>query len=163
MYDGNGNGNRSSTSSYTGSSYTGPSAPPAYTSIGGVRIKPVFIWGAIAAVIILAIYLVVRFLNAGLVMHFGLVAGALLLIANLRELIGQSYSQRGSTALLNCLIGGALIFAWLSQIIGALLWIPAILLIGIAVPLALGRASVYSAYVNTARSTIGSVRRMVGR
>jgi hypothetical protein len=86
-----------------------------------------------------------------------------LLLANIRELIGMSYAQRGSTALLNSLIGGALLFAWLSQLAGALFWIPAVLLLVVAAPLVLGRVSVYSTYVQTARTAVTNVRRAVGR
>ncbi|MCG8349053.1 MAG: hypothetical protein MI924_14880 [Chloroflexales bacterium] len=158
MYDGNGSGNGNGGYN-SGSGYNGSR----YVNIGGFRIKPMYMYVAIGVVILLAIYFVMRFLNTGLVMHFGLVAGVLLLLANLRELIGMSYAQRGSTALLNSLIGGALFFAWLSQLAGALFWIPAVLLMVVAVPLVLGRVSVYSTYVQTARSAVSNMRRAVGR
>ncbi|NOK60781.1 MAG: hypothetical protein GFH27_549289n236 [Chloroflexi bacterium AL-W] len=144
MYGGNGNGN----------SYTNP---------GGFRIKPMYVYIGIAVVAIIALYFITQFLNTSLVMHFGVVAGALLLLANLRELLGQSFSQRSSTALLNCLIGGALVCAWLSQIAGVLFWVPALILLGIAVPLSIGRASVYSTYVQTARGAVSNMRRAVNR
>lgn len=130
-----------------------------YTRIGGVPIKPVYLYIVGALVLVAAIYFVMRFLNTSLVMHFSAFAGVLLLIANLRELLGNSYGQRGSTALLNVLVGGGLIFAWLTQFLGALLWIPALILIGVATPLIFGRAGVYTAYLDTARSLAGNVRR----
>ncbi len=150
----NGNGG------YNGGNYNGGSN---YTSVGGFRIKPLYLYIGIAAIVALAIFFVMRFLNTSLVMHFGLFAGVLLLLANVRELIGMSYTQRGSTALLNCLIGGALLCAWLSQIVGVLFWIPAIALIGVAAPLTFGRASVYTTYVQVARTAVDGVRRTVGR
>ena len=146
MYNGTGNG------SYPG----GPS------NIGGFRIKPMYLYVVMGLVILAAIYLVMRFINTNIIMHFGLFAGVLLLIANVRELFG-SPATGGSLPLLNTLIGGALIFAWISQIVNILFWIPAILLIGVATPLTLGRASVYSIYIQTAKSAVNSVRRVSGR
>ncbi|NTW03728.1 MAG: hypothetical protein HGA19_21050 [Oscillochloris sp.] len=143
MYNGNGNGG--------------------YTSVGGFRIKPVYLYVAGIIAVVVAIYLVMRFLNTSLALHFGAFAGVLLIIANLRELIGMSYTQRGSTALLNLLVGGGLIFAWLAQFFGALLWIPAILLVGIATPLIFGRATVYKAYISTAQGAVDGLRRTIVR
>lgn len=134
-----------------------------YTRIGGVPIKPVYLYIALAVVVLVAIFLVLRFLNTGLVMHFGAYAGLLLLVANLRELIGSSYGQKGSTALLNVMVGGALICAWLSQLLGALFWVPAVLLIAVATPLMFGRGKVYAAYLDTAKTVAGSVRRTIVR
>jgi hypothetical protein len=134
-----------------------------YTRIGGIPIKPMYLYIAIALVVVVAIFFVLRFLNTSLVIHFGAYAGLLLLIANLRELIGNSYGQKGSTALLNVMVGGALIFAWLSQLISSLLWIPALILAAIATPLIFGRGRVYTAYLDTAKSIAGSVRRSVIR
>ncbi len=71
--------------------------------------------------------------------------------------------QKGSTALLNVLIGAALICAWLSQIVTSLLWIPALILMAIATPLIFGRARVYTAYLDTAKTIAGSVRRTMVR
>lgn len=155
MYDGNGNGNNYS----GGGNYNGGS----YANVGGFRIKPVYLYIGLGVIILLAIYMVMRFFNTHIIIHFGMVAGALLLLANVRELIGMAHAQRGSTALLNCLIAGALICAWLSQIVNVLFWIPAIALIGVAAPLVFGRSSVYTSYVQTARSAVSGVRRAVGR
>jgi hypothetical protein len=149
MYTGNGNGDYNSNGGYT--------------SIGGIRIRPIYLYAAVALVVVLVAYVVVRLFNPSAVMHFGMVAGFLLLLANLRELLGSSFAQRNSTALLNCLIGGALIFAWLSQLVSLLLWIPAIALLGVAVPLTFGRASVYTTYVSAARSAVSNARRAVGK
>ncbi len=133
------------------------------TRIGGFAIKPLYLYIAGAIAVVVAILFVLRFLNTGLVMHFGAYAGLLLLIANVRELVGSSYGQKGSTAMLNVMVGGALLFAWLSQLAGALFWIPALILIAIATPLIFGRARVYTAYIDTAKSIAGSVRRTIVR
>lgn len=147
MYNGNGDRN------YTGSN----------VNIGGFRIRPLYVYIGIAAILLIALALLIRMLDTSLVMHFGLVAGGLLLLANVRELLGHAYAQHNSTALLNSLIGGALICAWLSQILSGLLWIPALLLIGVAIPLVLGRSSVYLTYMQMARNAVNGVRRAVGR
>lgn len=149
MYNGNG-----------GNQYNGGRN---YTSIGGFRIKPIYLYLGAAVMLLIAVYFLMQVLTTSLVIHFGLFAGVLLLLANVRELLGQAHVHHNSTALLNCLVGGALLFAWMSQVFSTLLWIPAILLLGVAVPLVLGRASVYTTYVQTARNAFNGVRRTVGR
>lgn len=134
-----------------------------YTRVGGWRIKPAYLYIAGLILVLLAIYFVMRFLNTSLVMHFGAYAGVLLLIANLRELLGSSYGERGSTALLNVLVGGGLICAWLAQFLGPLLWLPAVVLVAIATPLIFGRASVYRGYIGMARGAADTVRRTLVR
>lgn len=142
MYSGNGSGNGRR-----------------YTYIGGVPVRPVVLYIAAAVVLLIAIYFVMRFLSTSLVMHFGAYAGLLLIVGNLRELFGNSYGQRSGTALLNVLVGGGLIFAWLSQFLGVLFWIPALLLVGVATPLVIGRAGVYQTYLDAAKSLAANVRR----
>jgi len=149
MYNGNGNSN----GNYSGNG--------GYTNVGGFRIKPVYLYIVGIIVVVAAIYFVMRFLNTSLALHFGAFSGALLLIANLRELIGMSYTQRGSTALLNMLVGGGLIFAWLASFFGPLLWIPAVIMVGIATPLIFGRANVYRAYITTAQGAFDGIRRTI--
>jgi hypothetical protein len=134
-----------------------------YTQVGGWRIKPLYLYIAAAIAVLVAVFFVLRFLNTSLVMHFGAYAGLLLLVANVRELVGSTYGERGSTALLNVMVGGALISAWLAQFFGALLWIPAVVLIVIATPLIFGRASVYRGYISAARGAADTVRRTLVR
>lgn len=148
---------------YNGSSYSNGGSRYTSRPQGGIYIKPLYLYIGVAVLLIVAMLLLVRVLNAGLVMHFGLLAGALLLIANLRELIGHSYERHNNTALLNCLIGGGLVCAWLSQVIGALMWFPAVALLVAAVPLTIGRASVYSSYIRMGRRAAVGVRDAAGR
>lgn len=145
MYGNNGNGSRQS-----------------YVLIGGYPVKPVYL--VIFGVIVfgLVIYLLLRFFNIGLTMHFSAFAGVLLLIANLRELLGTGYTQRGSTALLNVLVGAGLICAWLAQFF-VLFWLPALLAVGVATPLVLNRSGVYTMYLTTAQQAIDRVRRTLVR
>jgi len=149
MYNGNGNGG------YNGNGSS--------TNVGGFRIKPIYLYVAGIIAVVVAIYFLLRFLDTSLIMHFGAFSGALLIIANLRELIGMSYTQRGSTALLNMLVGGGLICAWLTSFFGSLLWIPAIIMVGIATPLIFGRATVYKAYISTAQGAVDGIRRTIVR
>lgn len=145
MYGNNGNGSRQS-----------------YVIIGGYPIKSIYviIFGLI--VLGLLIYLLLRFFNIGLTMHFSAFAGVLLLIANLRELLGTGYTQRGSTALLNTLVGGGLICAWLAQFF-VFFWLPALLAVGVATPLVLNRSGVYATYLTTAQQAVERVRRTLVR
>jgi hypothetical protein len=155
MYNGNGN--------YSGGGGSGGGGGGGYTNIGGFRIKPIYLYVAGIIAVVAAIFFVLRFLDTSLALHFGAFAGVLLLIANLRELIGMSYAQRGSTALLNMLVGGGLIFAWLASFFGPLLWIPAVIMVGIATPLIFGRATVYKAYISTAQGAVEGIRRTIIR
>ncbi len=157
MYNGGGSYGNGGNEYKNGGSYS------TRMNIGGFQIKPIYVYIGAALLFLLVLYLVVRVLNAGLVMHFSLAAGVLLLLANMRELMGQSYGRHNNTALLNNMIGGALLFAWLSQIIGALMWVPAIGLLGFATPLAVGRASVYSTYMQMGRRAFGGLRQAAGR
>lgn len=154
MYTGNGNGGYRP-------SYTPPSG--GYVSLFGLRVKSIYLYIGVAAIALLGVYMLLRFLNTSLVMHVSAYAGVLLLIANLRELLGSAYAQRNSTALLNCLIGGALIFAWLTQLLSTLLWIPAVALLLIATPLAFSRGAVYAGYISAARAAVGNARKLVVR
>lgn len=156
MYNGNDGNKQTSNRSYTGRSYTAGSN---YITIGGFRIKPIYFYIGIAAIFILVLAFLIRVLDTSLSMHFSMIAGALLLLANLRELIGHTYTQHSSTALLNCLIGGSLIFAWL----GGLFWLPAVVLLAVALPLVIGRSTVYVTYVQVARNLVGGLFRTMGR
>jgi hypothetical protein len=159
MYDNGYNGNG-------GNRYRSRGSAPSSVNFRGFEIKPLYMYIAGGILLLLVIYLMVQFWQTSLVMHFSAAAGVLLLLANVRELIGKSYGQHYSTAMLNTMIGGALIFAWLTQLLGVLgwiLWLPALALLVVAAPLAVGRASVYRAYLQTARGAAENVRRAVGR
>lgn len=163
------NGNPRPTRDYDAyqSASTGQRAPSRMVKVGGMYIKPLYLGIAAVVAILLVAFIVFQMLNAALVMHFSLAAGVLLLLANVRELMGQSYNRHNNTALLNIMIGASLLAAWASQIFGAFLWLPAVLLLLLATPLALGRAQVYTQYVNTGRVMLGraidGVRRSQGR
>ncbi|WP_322510811.1 hypothetical protein [Chloroflexus sp.] len=145
MYGNNGNGSRQS-----------------YVIIGGYPVKSIYVIIFGLLVFGLVVYFLLRFFNIGLTMHFSAFAGVLLLIANLRELMGMGYTQRGSTALLNTLVGAGLICAWLAQFF-VFFWLPALLAVGVATPLVLNRSGVYAAYLTTAQQAVERVRRTLVR
>lgn len=162
------NGNPRPTRDYSSYKPAGsaPRAPSRMVKVGGLYIKPLYLGIAAVLAVLLIAFIVFQMLNAALVMHFSLAAGVLLLLANMRELIGQSYNRQKNTALLNVMIGASLLAAWASQIFGAFLWLPAVLLLLAATPLTLGRAQVYTQYVKTGRVMLGraidGVRRSQG-
>jgi hypothetical protein len=130
--------------------------------IGKYRIKTNYLYvgaGVLGLILLLALSSVIMGALAGsLVMHFGVVAGVILLLANVREMIGKAHAQRNGTALLNTLVGGSLVAAWIAQAL-PLFWLPAVLMLAVAAPLAVGRSGVYLTYVQTARNVSDRVRR----
>ncbi len=128
-------------------------------SKSGLRVGKFFIkqeyliLGSGLLIFLFVLHAVTKIVNTSLLIHFGCFAGALLLLANLREVLGNSFSPRQNTALLNSLVGGALVGAWLSQVIGLLFWIPAVILLGIATPLAFGSAPAYKVYLQQAQKS----------
>jgi hypothetical protein len=146
----NGNGNKYS----NGSSGRFSAIPPLYLYIG------------IGLVVLLGIWVISSLFQAGIEGYFTLIAGVLLVLGNLRDLLANPYAQRSNIALLNTLIGGGLIFYFLGRggfpPLGGLWYAPAVLMLLIAAPLMIGRASVYSVYLGTARNVVGGIRRVVG-
>lgn len=139
MYNGNGNGYSTKTPG------------------SGVGIPRVYMYLGVALLVLLGIWLVSGIFSAGVEGYFALVAGALLVLGNLRDLIANPYPTRSNVALLNTMLGGGLIFFWLGKGFGWIWYVPAVLLVLMAAPLMLGRASVYGAYVNTVRTVVGGV------
>ncbi len=158
-----------------GNGHTGQGAASGYGNmftIGSFRVKPLYAYIGMGVLALVAAFLLVRFMNTSLVMHFGMLAGVLLLIANVRACIGkkqyispyaQTDTDHKSNAFMNCLIGGALIFAWLSQVLAGLFWLPAVVLVGGAAPLALGHTSFYARYMHIGNQIVTHVRKAIKR
>jgi hypothetical protein len=139
-----------------GNSYGGP-----YRR--GSGIPPVYLYIGIGILLLIGIWLLMGFLRAGIDAYFALVVGILLVLGNLRDLIASPYQGRGQVSLMNTLLGASLVFFFLGRgPLGLMGYVPAIILTLIAAPLMLGRAVVYTAYVNTARKAIGTVKSAVG-
>ena len=129
-------------------------------------LPPVYLYIGIGILVLLGIWLLLSFFRAGIEGYFTLVAGILLVLGNLRDLIANPYAQRSNIALLNTLIGGGLIFYFLGRggfpPLGVFWYVLAVLMLLIASPLMIGRASVYGVYLGAARNVVGGIRRAVG-
>jgi hypothetical protein len=55
---------------------------------GRRALSPLILYGAVAVALLFALYLLISLFTAGFDKHFALVAGALLLLINARELLG---------------------------------------------------------------------------
>jgi hypothetical protein len=130
------------------------------------NIRPVYLYAGIAVLVIFALWFLSGFFRAGIEGYFTLITGVLLVLGNLRDLIGNPYAQRSNISLLNTLIGGGLIFYFLGRggfpPIGGFWYIPAVLLVLLAAPLMIGRASVYTTYIGAATRATDGMRRVIG-
>ncbi len=128
---------------------------------GGFGIPPLYLYIGIGILAIIAVSLIGGLLSAGVQAYFAVAAGALLVLANLRDLLGGRAGMNSGAALMNTLVGAALIFFFLGSAFGWIWYIPALLLLIAAIPLGLRRAAVYTAYLDAARSMAVGVRRAV--
>jgi hypothetical protein len=124
-------------------------------------IRPLYLYIGIGILVLIALWFVSNLIGGLVQSWYALVAGVLLVLGNLRDVILNPYPQRSNTALLNTMIGAALILFFVGSAFGALWYIPAVLLLLIAAPLMLGRADVYAAYMMTARNAADGVRRVI--
>jgi len=128
-------------------------------SSGGLSIPPIYLYIGIGILAVVIISFIGGLLSAGVQAYFAVAAGALLVLANLRDLLSGTGS---SAALMNTMVGAGLIFFFLGSAFGWVWYIPAVLLLVAATPLALRRADVYNVYLGAARSMAVNVRRAVG-
>jgi hypothetical protein len=128
---------------------------------GGLRIPSIYIYVAVGIAAVLLLSLVGGLLSAGMQAYFALAVGALLILGNLRDLLPGSMPNQ-SSALMNVLLGAALALFFLGSAFGWFWYVPALALLVAGVPLALRRATVYTAYIDAGRSVADGVRRVVG-
>ena len=128
-------------------------------SSGGLSIPPIYLYIGIGILAVIIISVIGGLLSAGVQAYFAVAAGALLVLANLRDLLSGAGS---SAALMNTMVGAGLIFFFLGSAFGWVWYIPALLLLVAATPLALRRADVYNVCLGAARSMAVNVRRAVG-
>lgn len=138
------------------------------TRVMGFQVRTVYLLIAGVVAIFIASYMVIRLLSTQMAVHFGMLAGILLLLGNVREFLRRTYTSPNmapdnSTPLMNSLIGGSLVCVWLASISTDLFWLLAIVLLLISVPLVLARATAYTMYVETAKRILGSFRHAVRR
>lgn len=134
--------------------------------LSGRGVPPAYIYIGVVLLVLLGIWLLSGFFRAGIEGYFALAAGVLLVLGNLRDLIANPYALRSNVALLNTLIGTSLVFFFLGKgafpPLGALWYLPAVLVLLMAAPLMIGRASVYTVYLQAARNVVGGIRRTIG-
>lgn len=128
-------------------------------SSGGSGIPPIYLYIGIGILAVIIISVIGGLLSAGVQAYFAVAAGALLVLANLRDLLSGAGN---SAALMNTMVGVALIFFFLGSAFGWVWYIPALLLLIAATPLALRRVDVYTIYLDAARSIAVNVRRAAG-
>jgi hypothetical protein len=137
-----------------------------YRTYGGRRIPPLYIYIGVGLLALLALWFVSGFVRAGVEGYFALAAGVMLVLGNLRDVITNPRPGRENTPLLNTMIGGGLILFFLGRggfpPIGWIWYIPAVVLLLLAAPLMLGRASFYSTYLGVARDAYTNARRAIG-
>ena len=129
---------------------------------GGFGIPPLYLYIGVGILAVIAVSLIGGLLSAGVQAYVAVAAGVLLVLANLRDLIGGRAGTNSGAALMNTMIGVALIFFFLGSAFGWIWYIPALLLLVAAAPLGLRRATVYTAYLDAARGMAMGVRRAVG-
>lgn len=112
--------------------------------------------------VLVAIYFVYQLLTAGLQAYLALIAGVMLLIGNLPELVRSLQQRELGHVMLNTLVGVALICYFIGSIIAApLFWSLSILSLIAALPLTLNRAAVARTYVNAARNMAAQARHLI--
>lgn len=138
---------------------------PKFRNVGRGSIPPLYLYIGIGVLVLLGLWLVSGFLRASIESYFALVTGVLLVLGNLRDVILNPYQQRSNVPLVNSLLGGGLIFYFLGNggfpPLGALWYVAAVLMVVLAAPLMIGRAAVYTAYLETARNVGNGVRQAV--
>ena len=109
--------------------------------------------------VLVAIYIVYQFLTAGVDRYLALAGGLMLLVGNLPDLVRSLQQRQVGTAMMNTLVGLALVSFFIGEIVlKALFWPLALLLLIAAAPLAINRAGATRAYLNTGRAVAGQLR-----
>ena len=139
---------------YNGNGYRGAGR-------GGLRIPSIYIYVAVGIVAVILLALLGGLLSAGMQAYFALAVGALIILGNLRDLLPGSVPN-SSTALMNVLLGAALVLFFVGSAFGGFWYVPALALLLAGIPLALRRAVVYTAYLDAGRTVVDGVRRVVG-
>jgi hypothetical protein len=91
-------------------------------SSGGLSIPPIYLYIGIGILAVIIISVIGGLLSAGVQAYFAVAAGALLVLANLRDLLSGAGS---SAALMNTMVGAGLIFFFLGSAFGWVWYIPA--------------------------------------
>lgn len=121
-------------------------------------------WLYIAAAIgaVVGMVLVYRLLTAGLQSYLALIAGSMLLIGNAPDLLRSLQQRDLGVAMLNSLVGLALVSYFVGVLaLKVVFWPIAILLLALALPLTFNRAKVAGTYLNTFRLLVIQARTLL--
>ena len=130
---------------------------------GRLHIPQRFVIIAAAVGLLVGMYLVYQLLTAGLQAYLAVVAGAMILIGNAPELARSLQRREIGLAMLNTLVGLALVSYFVGSLIFSIVFWPlALLLLALALPLTMNRAGVAGAYLRTIRQLFWQARHLVG-
>ncbi len=129
---------------------------------GRFEIPQRYVYIAAAVGLLVGVYLVYQLLTAGLQSYLAVIAGVMLLIGNAPELVRSLQRREVGPAMLNTLVGAALVSFFLGSILAKIVFWPlAILLLGLALPLTINRAGVAGAYLRGLRQLFGQARHLM--
>lgn len=112
--------------------------------------------------VLVAISIVYGLLTAGIQAYIALIAGVMLLIGNLPELVRSLQQRLFGTAMFNALVGLALICYFLGSVLLPVLFYPlAVVLLLAALPLVINRVGATRAYLGAARTLLGQARSLL--
>jgi hypothetical protein len=111
--------------------------------------------------VLVAVYVLYSLLTAGLQAYIALIAGVMLLIGNIPDLVRSLQQRELGTAMMNTLIGLALVTYFLGALLPWLFYPLSILLLVAAAPLAINRVGVTRAYVNAGRAIASQARHLL--
>ena len=129
---------------------------------GRFEIPQRYVYIAAAVGLLVGIYLVYQLLTAGLQSYLAVIAGVMLLIGNAPELVRSLQRREIGLAMLNTLVGAALVSFFLGSILAAIVFWPlAIVLLALSLPLTINRVGVAAAYLRGARQLFGQARQLM--
>ena len=130
--------------------------------IGRFEIPQRWLYVAAAVGLVVGIIIIYNLLTAGLQSYLALIAGSMLLIGNAPDLVRSLQRRDLGVAMLNSLIGGALISYFVGRIfLPPVFWPIAILMLALALPLTFNRAKVAGTYLNTFRLLLIQARTLL--
>jgi hypothetical protein len=129
---------------------------------GRFRISQRWLYIAAAFGLLVGMVIVYRLLTAGLQSYLALIAGTMLLVGNAPELLQSMQRRDLGAAMLNTLVGLALVSYFVGSILlRAIFWPIAIVLLALAIPLVFNRARMAGTYLNTARLLLIQARQLM--
>lgn len=90
-----------------------------------------------------------------------LISGAMLLIGNAPDLVRNMQRREIGLAMLNSLVGVALVSFFFAKWLGILFYIPLVLSLVAALPLVINRAQIAATYIGLLKTGVVQVRRVV--